>query len=475
MRDVEAVLAAEREQEVVARDARDLLRLEAEQLSDAVVLVHDVVARAEVGERLQRTAAEAARARHTPTEDLVVGQENEVDVAPDETAARGRDGEEEARVGGELVVGLEDPRLDLAQHVLRAQRLAAMRERDDDALSGAHERRELRLRLGEPARGDRRPLRLERERLVVRERVELRRPLQRDRVELVLLPDAAHVVGLEDEVRRAVERCDEIVRHGPDLALVPVPVLHQVQPPLRRGIDRAGLDGVQRALRERRERANRLDLVAEELDAQRLPAGRREDVDDAAAHGELPAVVDALDALVAGDRERFREPLDADLASRAELERLRPRARRRQRLGQGAGRRADEAAAGKYRQSARSLADQMRRRLETGLPADAAARQEPDLLLAEEPGGRLGGVAGVGVLRQQADERALELLEERREHDGQRRLRHAGARRQRLGKLFEALQARDFADECVEYGTVHANGGTSRFRAWSWYWRPSVE
>ena len=46
MRDVEPVVSPEGEQEVVPGDARDLFRLEAEQLSDAMVLVHDVVARA---------------------------------------------------------------------------------------------------------------------------------------------------------------------------------------------------------------------------------------------------------------------------------------------------------------------------------------------------------------------------------------------------------------------------------------------
>jgi len=232
------------------------------------------------------------------------------------------------------VVRLEELRLDLAQHVLRAQRLAAMRERDDDTLPGPHERSELRLRLGEPARRDRRPLRLEREGLVLRERIELRRPFQRDGVELVLLPDPAHVVRLEDEVRHVVERRDEVVWHGPDLALLPVPLLHQVEAPLGGRIDRARLDRVQCALRERGERANRLDLVAEELDAQRLADGRREDVDDAAAHGELAAIVDALGALVAGEGKRFREPLHAEVVPRTELERFRPGARRRQRLGE---------------------------------------------------------------------------------------------------------------------------------------------
>src|SRR5262249_48189082 len=72
VRDVEPVVAAEREQEVVARDARDLLRLEAQKLADAVVLVDDVVARAEVGERLQRACTKATLPRRPPAEDLRV-------------------------------------------------------------------------------------------------------------------------------------------------------------------------------------------------------------------------------------------------------------------------------------------------------------------------------------------------------------------------------------------------------------------
>ncbi len=91
VRDVEPVLAAEGEQEIVARHARDGLRLEPEELADAVVLVDDVVAGAEVGEGLQRPAAEAALARRAAAEDLVVGQEDEAEVAPDEAAPRGRD------------------------------------------------------------------------------------------------------------------------------------------------------------------------------------------------------------------------------------------------------------------------------------------------------------------------------------------------------------------------------------------------
>ncbi len=63
VRHVEAVVAAEREEEVVARDAGDLLRLEAEELADAVVLVDDVVADPEVGERRERPTEPRVGAR----------------------------------------------------------------------------------------------------------------------------------------------------------------------------------------------------------------------------------------------------------------------------------------------------------------------------------------------------------------------------------------------------------------------------
>ena len=93
MRDVQPVLAAEGEEEVVARHARDLLRLEAEEATDAVVLVDDVVAGAQVGERLQRTAEPRVRPRRPLPEDLHVGEKRDPEVAPDEAAAGRADDE----------------------------------------------------------------------------------------------------------------------------------------------------------------------------------------------------------------------------------------------------------------------------------------------------------------------------------------------------------------------------------------------
>ena len=132
VRDVEAVVTAKREQQVVARDAGDCLRLEAEQLADAVVLVHDVVAGAQVGERLKRAPdARGLRPACALAEELRVGQEDEVQVAPDEAAARRRDGESRLRLLGQRFAALEQRRVDAAQQVLGAQRIAAVRKRDD--------------------------------------------------------------------------------------------------------------------------------------------------------------------------------------------------------------------------------------------------------------------------------------------------------------------------------------------------------
>src|SRR5206468_7999020 len=123
----------------------------AEQAPDAVVLVHDVVARAQVGEGLERAAAETPLARGAPPEDLVVGEQDEAELAPDEAAPRRRDREEELGLVREPVARLEQACRHAAEQVLRAERLAAVRERDDDALPGAYELGELGLRLQDPA------------------------------------------------------------------------------------------------------------------------------------------------------------------------------------------------------------------------------------------------------------------------------------------------------------------------------------
>ena len=111
------------------------------------------------------------------------------------------------------------------------------------------------------------------------------------------------------------------------------------------------------------------------------------------------------------------------------------------------------------------LSDEVRRRFETGAPADAAARQERDPLRAGEPAGRLGGVARVGVLRQEADEAASELLVQGREQQRQHRLGDPGPAGQGGRERLQALEREQLPDERVKNRTVHDDRRKPGFRA----------
>jgi hypothetical protein len=118
----------------------------------------------------------------------------------------------------------------------------------------------------------------------------------------------------------------------------------------------------------------------EELDPQRLAAVVGKTSTSPAAHGELTAVLGALDALVACKRKRLRQVLDAELRPRAGCGsapdgRLRPAS-----FGSGGGRDDDEPAAGEDVERTCPLADEVRRRLEAGIPTDAATGRSPRLL-----------------------------------------------------------------------------------------------
>jgi len=91
---------------------------------------------------------------------------------------------------------------------------------------------------------------------------------------------------------------------------------------------------MERALGERGERPHLLDLVAEELDAQRLSPGAREDIDDPSSNGDLPALVGTLAPLVPGEGKRFDELLEGESDPRGESQRHRARRRRRDPFGE---------------------------------------------------------------------------------------------------------------------------------------------
>ena len=269
VRDVEAVVSAEAEEQVVARHLGDLAGLETEELADAVILVDDVVARAQLGERLQR-AADGGRgaAREPLAEDLGVGEQDDPQVAPDEAAPGRADCEEDLGLGWELLVGLDDPRLGPAEHSFGAERFAAVREGHEDALPRANEGAELVLGLGQAAGGDGRSLRLEREGLARRQGVELGDALQdRELPAELFLPDLAHRIGLPDEIGPARHDRNQVGGSRRKLAVVEQPRLDEIGAALGGGIDKRSVDGVKSSLRERREGPDPFDLVAEELDA----------------------------------------------------------------------------------------------------------------------------------------------------------------------------------------------------------------
>jgi hypothetical protein len=259
-------------------------------------------------------------------------------------------------------------------------------KRHDDAVTPAHEREEVPLGLGEAAGRHGRPLGLERVALAGGELRHAQRVAELDARPELLAHDVLDFVRLPDEVRRR-ERRNEIGRDRRRLALLVVDE-HRLEiagEALGRRVDGRLVELVERPLREGRERAQRLDLVAEELDAHGLSAGRGEDVDDAAAHGELPALLGLGDPLVAGESEVLGEALDTGLVPAAQDDRLRARALRRDPLGRAERGGADEPTGGEHLERAGPLADEVRRRLEPAPPADAARGEEPDALLAEEP------------------------------------------------------------------------------------------
>ena len=151
----------------------------------------------------------------------------------------------------------------------------------------------------------------------------------------------------------------------------------------RRDLD--DVDVAERPLGEGGELPHRLDLDVEEVDADRAVGGGREEVEQLAADGELAAVLDLVDALVAHRGERVRRLVEVEQVALADDGAVRAQRRVRDLLAQRD--RGDDddrrlvgaALAVEQRVQRRDAqADEVRRRCEVGLVGDAAARVQAD-------------------------------------------------------------------------------------------------
>jgi hypothetical protein len=168
-------------------------------------------------------------------------------------------------------------------------------------------------------------------------------------------------------------------------------------------LDPLGL--AKRTLGEGRKPADRLDLVAEQLQARGPVLGRPEDVEDVAADRELAPIVDLLGAFVAGLDQELGDVAEVDLLALVQGE-----ARRAQRgVGNGLGerhRRGDDdrrlvarRRLGRERvEGPDAQAHQMRRRREVGLVARPARRVVADPPRRQIGADRAGEVAGADVV-----------------------------------------------------------------------------
>ena len=179
MGDTQSILAPESEVEVIARNARDLLGLEAEEPPEAMVLVDDVSPCTEVRERLEGAPEPRVCAWRSLSEHLRVGKDCKTEVSPDESAAcRLTTNRSAGSPVGERLGALVHLGVDLAKQALCASASPRCRNVTTHAPPLAKHPGELVLRLGETACSNRRPLRLEHVGLRPWERLELRGAVQ---------------------------------------------------------------------------------------------------------------------------------------------------------------------------------------------------------------------------------------------------------------------------------------------------------
>ena len=257
------------------------------------------------------------------------------------------------------------------------------------------------------------------------------------------------------------------------------------------GRDLDGLGVAERALRERREPAQRLDLVVEQVDADRALLGRRVDVEQPAADRELAAVLDLVDALVPGGDEVARALVEVEQLADLEGEAVRAQRRVGDLLGQGDRGHDDDGGLGagaaiqQRVERGDAQADEVRRRRQVRLVRDAAARIEAHGA-RPQPGAQVGGEVARGPVVARDDHRrpARVAVGERRDQVRAQRLRderlraglgQPGGVRVALEMCEEGAQGHGKRPPGVPRGHVTSPKASARNEPLAWQAKPILD
>ncbi len=226
------------------------------------------------------------------------------------------------------------------------------------------------------------------------------------------------------------------------------------------------------ALAQRVEAAQGLELVAEEVQAQRLGLARRVDVDDAAAQRVLARLAHGLRALVAVGREEGHQvprvqPVARPAGQHPPLERR----ARRQALQQRAHRGDDEAPAGRWRgvhqagETGDAPGDDVAVRADPVVGQAVPGRQGQDLGLRREEPDRLGQARHARVVPRHMEQRpGLAGRPARREASRQHQGVHA---LRRVGEQHAARFRQPFCERFQRCYGFNLNCRNKRVTSWS--------
>ncbi len=323
------------ELQVVAGHPGEGLGVEAREARDAVVLVDDVVADAQLHGRRELGSCRHRGRRPPAVNQRPLRDDGELQFGSEKALPNASLGEGDARPLRHLVA--QEGRVDAVQVVSGPLRLAPALEADHRSVFRADQLLELGLCLRERAGGELRAPRPERVLLAgVGAEGEVR-PLSQwpghvhvELAGLVLVDRRAHVLPV------VVERARNLLRRGDrDQGIVRneiegrqeaarIDVLAVLGGELGRRRELDPVRVAERALGEDREPPQRLDLVAEQLDPHGALLGRRIDVEDVAADRELAALLDLVRPLVAGVRQQLGHVFQIDRLALMEDEAVGP-------------------------------------------------------------------------------------------------------------------------------------------------------